>query len=172
MTKRLIKNALLELLEQKELAAISVTALCERADVHRSTFYKYYANPSDLLAETEQDFLDRIPFPQEVLNRQTEGKYLDAAAEFLDFVKENARAYRIFFGGTGNGSFTAKMTETLCYGYIPDTRCTEEPADRMVRLYVASGIIGMLREWINTGFPIGSRPLAEMMYTLSRKVLS
>ena len=48
MTKRLMKNAMLELLEQKELSNISVTALCEKADVHRSTFYKYYTDPADL----------------------------------------------------------------------------------------------------------------------------
>ena len=51
MTKLLMKNALLELLEQKELSNISVTAICEIADIHRSTFYKYYSTPTDLLRE-------------------------------------------------------------------------------------------------------------------------
>ena len=37
MTKRLMKDALLELMEEKDLANISVTAICETADVHRST---------------------------------------------------------------------------------------------------------------------------------------
>ena len=37
-TKRIMKEALLELLERKALANISVTALCEAADVNRSTF--------------------------------------------------------------------------------------------------------------------------------------
>ena len=64
MTKRLMKNALLELLEKQELANISVTAICETADVHRSTFYKYYTDPSALLKEIEQDFLDQIPNPE------------------------------------------------------------------------------------------------------------
>ena len=68
MTKRLLKEALLELLEQTELAGISVTAVCEAADVHRSTFYKYYREPSDVLRDIEKDVLDQIPFPPPALD--------------------------------------------------------------------------------------------------------
>ncbi|MDO5139237.1 MAG: TetR family transcriptional regulator, partial [Oscillospiraceae bacterium] len=53
MTKRLMKDALLELLAEKDLANISVTAVCEAADVHRSTFYNYYTDPADLLRDIE-----------------------------------------------------------------------------------------------------------------------
>ena len=41
ITKRLMKEALLELLEENELVNISVTAICKTADVHRSTFYDF-----------------------------------------------------------------------------------------------------------------------------------
>ena len=61
MTKRLMKDALLELLAKNNLANISVTSVCETADVHRSTFYNYYTDPAHLLRDIEQDFLDMIP---------------------------------------------------------------------------------------------------------------
>ena len=70
MTKQLLKDALMELLEQKELTSITVTAICERADVHRSTFYKYYTDPADLMRDIEQDFLKMIPMPNEVPEQQ------------------------------------------------------------------------------------------------------
>ena len=57
MTKRLIKEALLELMEHQDLIDISVTAICKAADVHRSTFYKYYSDPADLLKEAENDMI-------------------------------------------------------------------------------------------------------------------
>ena len=72
MTKRLMKDALMELLEQHELVDISVTAICEAADVHRSTFYKYYKNQADLLRDMEQDYLDRIPIPSRDLDEWDE----------------------------------------------------------------------------------------------------
>ena len=86
MTRRLMKDAMLELLEKEELANISVTALCETADVHRSTFYKYYTDPADLFREIEQDFLEQIPLPPEVLDRQSEKKLLLATTAFFDYI--------------------------------------------------------------------------------------
>lgn len=56
MTKRLIQEGLLRLLEKKELAAINVTELCREADVNRATFYKYYGNPNDVLAAIKEQF--------------------------------------------------------------------------------------------------------------------
>ena len=42
MTKKLIKDAYLELLESSPSEKISVTDICKVADVNRSTFYMYY----------------------------------------------------------------------------------------------------------------------------------
>lgn len=47
-TKECLKNTLIALLKDKELADISVTELCEVADIDRSTFYAHYEDVSAL----------------------------------------------------------------------------------------------------------------------------
>ena len=39
-----------------------------------------------------------------------------------------------------------------------------------MQLYIASGTVGMLLEWINAGFPVSSREIAKKMYYYSRKL--
>ena len=39
MTKRMLKEAMTELLREKDIYHIAVRELCERADVNRTTFY-------------------------------------------------------------------------------------------------------------------------------------
>lgn len=95
MTKRLMRDALLELLEQKELANISVTAICEAADVHRSTFYKYYADPADLLRDVERDYLDQIPTPSWDMESWDKDQLLERTTAFFDCVRQNERVYRV-----------------------------------------------------------------------------
>ena len=95
MTRRLLKEALLELLEHTELARISVTALCQKADVHRSTFYQYYTDPSALLQEIETDFFRMIPVPPEVLDPGIQKKLLLTTAAFFDTVREHRKSIRI-----------------------------------------------------------------------------
>ena len=89
MTKRMMKDALLELMQQHELISISVTAICKTADVHRSTFYNYYKDPADLLREIEQEFLDRIPVPPQILNQQNQKTLLEATTDFFNFIQNS-----------------------------------------------------------------------------------
>ena len=60
LSKKLLKNALLELLREKRIDKISISELCSAAQINRTTFYKYYGNQYDLLAEMEQDFFRQL----------------------------------------------------------------------------------------------------------------
>lgn len=170
MTKQLMKNALLELLDHQELVNISVTAICETADVHRSTFYKYYTDPAGLLREIEQDFLDRIPTPPQILDQQNQESLLTATSEFFDFIRENKKTFRILFNDSSGNSFNTRLVEYLCNGYVPVRDDTDEQSSRFIQIYIANGTVGMMREWVNTDFRISSQDLAEMMYFLSKKI--
>lgn len=170
MTKRLMRDALLELLEQTDLSGISVTAVCQAADVNRSTFYNYYSCPSDLLREIEQDVLDRIPAPPPILDREGEDALLRSTTGFFDYVKENERVFRVLFSESPNDDFSSRLVDLLCSQYISGIEGADEQSSRFMRRYVASGTVGMLREWLDSGFPLSSREIAEMMYFLSRKV--
>lgn len=172
MTKRLMKDALIELLEKQPLANISVTTICDTADVHRSTFYKYYTDTIDLLEDIVRDSLAQLPTPPEVLNQQTEEQLLLETTAFFDFIKENEKTYRILFSDSASSSFTAQMVTFLCNGYVPVIKGTNEMDDQFTRLYIAHAIVGMMREWVNAGFPLSSRKMAELLYSLSRNVIS
>ena len=54
-TRRAMQDALIELLRDQPLGSITVKALCERADVNRSTFYAHYTSIEDLLHDIEDE---------------------------------------------------------------------------------------------------------------------
>ncbi len=171
MTKRLMKDALLNLLERTELSGITVTAVCEAADVNRSTFYSYYTSPSDLLRDIEQEALDRIPALAAPQDRQGEENILRTTGAFFDYVRENAQVFRILFRESVNAGFSARMVGLLCARMITGVEDTDAFSAHFVRLYIANGIVGMLREWIDAGFPVSSRKIAEMTYFLSKRII-
>ena len=168
-TKRMMKEALLELLEQQELVNISVTAICETADVHRSTFYKYYKDQADLLRDLEQDYLDQVPLPMQAPGATDEEEILVEATAFFDYVKRNERAFRVLLGESTSSSYAARLIDLLRSQYAGPTESDDAPY-YYARLYMANGTVGMLREWVNTGFPTSSREMAEMMYAFSVRV--
>ncbi len=60
LTKRLLKDSLIQKLKQESIYKISIRELCEQAGINRSTFYKYYGNQFDLLREMEEDMLHHV----------------------------------------------------------------------------------------------------------------
>ena len=59
-TQSSIKQILIHLLKQKELEKITVTELCELADINRSTFYSHYCDIYELLDDIEKSCLQEM----------------------------------------------------------------------------------------------------------------
>ena len=51
LTKKLLQEGLLRLLETKSLDKISVTELCRESGINRATFYNHYNSPQELLTD-------------------------------------------------------------------------------------------------------------------------
>ena len=72
LTKTLLKNSLLELLQTETIQKVSIKQICQNAQINRSTFYKYYGSQYDLLQEIGQDTVEQIvSILRQHLERQT-----------------------------------------------------------------------------------------------------
>lgn len=68
-TALLMDEALLQLLEKKDFAFISIKEICHKAGVNRSTFYLHYENTNELLEETIELLNEKFvsSFPKELI---------------------------------------------------------------------------------------------------------
>ena len=48
-TENRIKYVFLNLLKEKDISRISVSEICKRAEIHRTTFYVHYKDVTDLM---------------------------------------------------------------------------------------------------------------------------
>ena len=53
-----MNTALMEILKTKSFEYITVSEICKKAGVNRSTFYLHYENTRDLLEETIQNMMN------------------------------------------------------------------------------------------------------------------
>ena len=169
MTKRLLKDALMELLENKPLAAVSVTELCKAADVNRSTFYSYYSGIRDLLEETENDILRQLP---ETAGRDgpvvglTE-RMIEDFTVFFSYVRHHARDFSILLE-IGDIHFSDALMEEVMQRFPGPAEKRKTPLmSRWGYIYATSGVIGLMRDWISRGFPVGDREFAATVLEMS-----
>ncbi|HET8851550.1 MAG TPA: TetR/AcrR family transcriptional regulator [Ktedonobacteraceae bacterium] len=67
-TRQLLQQALLELMQEKRFASVTVHEIAERATVNRATFYTHFADKYDLL-----DSVIREQFQREVVSKLPPG---------------------------------------------------------------------------------------------------
>lgn len=96
-------EALIALLEKKDLEYITVKEICEEADVNRSTFYLHYETVGDLVDETTEMINKRFLsyFPQnerdisDALNGLRLGDLILVTGEYLipylRFIRDNKK---------------------------------------------------------------------------------
>lgn len=83
-----IEAAFVSLLKEKELKDISVSELCEKAEISRSTFYENYADVFAL----ENTYAEKIE------NRVAEQIHVDGEfAWIFDYIKANTDVFEIYF---------------------------------------------------------------------------
>ncbi|MBQ2847252.1 MAG: TetR/AcrR family transcriptional regulator, partial [Clostridia bacterium] len=59
-TKKMLENALFELMKDKPVEKITPTELCRKATVNRNTFYSHYSSVSELYESIENSLINSV----------------------------------------------------------------------------------------------------------------
>ena len=168
LTKRLMKDALLELLESKPLEKIKVTDVCAAADVNRSTFYAYYSDVLGLLREIEDELIDGSPAMNSGSD-YSEEKFLSELEEYFEFVRQNERLFRILLVRRSSDEFNRRLIDAVMERCSPVSSAAK---GRYTYVFCESGVVGILRDWISDGFPVPSGDFAALVLKLCTSAAS
>lgn len=105
MTKRMLKSALIEMLKENDIYHISIRELCDKADINRTTFYKYYGSQFDLLGDMEKDMLDFIEKTIKY-NEADQEKIISAACRYFE---QNIEFARLIINNNVDPAFASKL---------------------------------------------------------------
>ncbi len=163
---QVIRSALFELLETKELKNITVTDICRLADVNRGTFYKYYDDVFDLFHKIELSIVDKTceVINQNYLEYFSVEKLISGSINILtensDFTRMLAKnPVETLFLQEIISSFRPQLIETMLIN-IPNL--TQEMSDLYFD-FILGGTANILLEWIKNDMVIP----AEQIKTLS-----
>ena len=148
MTKRMLKDALIGMLRDVDIYHISIRELCLRADINRTTFYKYYGSQFDLLTDMENDLL---VFLSDTIREHADDpeKIIETACEYLE---NHLEFGRLIINNNVDPLFPQRLfslevlRETLMkqYGNVRD----EMMRDYLLN-YVTYGAYRIICMWLN-----------------------
>jgi AcrR family transcriptional regulator len=178
-TQSALRNAFLELIQEKGYETITVEQITERADLGRSTFYLHYRDKEELLLSYFSDLVeDRLAQFSQIsfsMLRQPESASALAGAAVhpilgvFQHAAENASLYRIVLKGEGavrvaeplRRSITQAMDEML------RTKLDEEGLELKVSVdlfahYLVGALLACLNWWLEQDMPCPAEEMARM----------
>ena len=139
--KLCLADALLKMMETQSYDSINVNAVCERAGVGRTTYYRYF----DKKGGIDDLLVFKIVYEAQAYNEKhrEEGEE-DRGKAFLDFVYENRSLFRLLYK---NGLVTCIMK---AFDVLSEWK--EEKSSAYLRAFFVYGFFGVVYQWIKYDF--------------------
>ncbi|NMN00809.1 TetR family transcriptional regulator [Bifidobacterium sp. DSM 109958] len=171
-TRQAMSDALIDLLRDHPLSSISVTALCERADVNRSTFYAHYDAIADLLQDIEDDTMAWVTGALDRITARPDPSAIeDDIARICRYIADNRRHLQVLMSQKAGIDFPERLlglvygrsviAERMGAGSLGDSE-----ADRRMH-FVVSGSIGLIRHWMDTDLGDPPEAVAHTIFTMA-----
>jgi AcrR family transcriptional regulator len=169
MTKQMISDCFIDLLEAKPLNKITVVDICTKAEINRATFYRYYNSPYDLFESIEKQFSDEMQSYSELFMRAItgQGSMYEALIELLSFYKRNQKTLLIMQPDTENRRFPNKLLHDAA-NFINSTHGVIYPElsvkqyKRLFR-YTAYGTSAVIYAWLEGGMKDSIEEMATFL---------
>ena len=117
-SRHLIKQAFGELLNEKDLAKITVTDIVDRANISRGTFYAHYLDVYDLYTAIQNNVLETMEFGMETLGIENIiCDPTDAIKTGMEFLSKNKNYYSLFVNSSYSETFFSRAFDVLAEKY-------------------------------------------------------
>ena len=167
-TRRLLKESLLELMQEKPFSQISVRDVTERADVNRTTHYLHYTDTAQLLQSVEEELLAEAQTLIDAHLQQTvaERTLRPVLLPILDYVVEHRTIIGMLLDSSTASGFVDRLQKLI---YRNGSRLTEawfrdvspEQLDYLMS-FLTYGLIGLVKEWFGRGMDLPGEELVSM----------
>ena len=166
-SRRLLKEGLLSLLEQKDFKDITAKDITEQADLNRGTFYLHYGDTKELLGSIEDDIVSGI---QAIIDEHIdEEEQSDSLAPVLDVLIDEIIAHRktvhLLLQNSDVSALFEKLRE-LVYkngaGIVQRKFAfsTREQVDYYLS-FVSFGLVGIVKLWFQSDMSFPKETLIQ-----------
>lgn len=152
-SRKMIRQAFLELVHEKEIESITVTDIVNRANLNRGTFYAHYPNTRAVIEQIENEIIKKM---LEFLDEFHYGSFfrdpLPLLLKVARHIEENYDYYHILIGAKGSEQFIKKLT-----GIFVEYMESDEEIPISIRKgtdfpiyikFLAGGIVNLYQSWL------------------------
>ncbi|MBK8135572.1 MAG: TetR/AcrR family transcriptional regulator [Chloroflexi bacterium] len=173
-TQKLLREALIELIEEHSFEALTIGDITERAMISRAAFYRNY---QDKYALVEQIFAEAMQALFNAVSESSETHPPEIWVRFFEHIAEYERLYNALLGRKGSAWFVLKMRATLvdllkqfqrlATGQPSPDRTTSLGSDDFLPNLLAAMLLEAITWWLEHGQPYPPEEIANRCILLA-----
>jgi len=170
ITKRLLREALLELLQSAPITKITIKQVCDLAEMSRSTFYLHYQDQYELLKDIENEVIQKTFESLSAISRKSD--MVATITAFLEYVKANQSTFGVLLCNDDNKNFQRALmlnVQEYVRSVIPSVYDKER--ERILYSFIMNGSLSMIVDWMESGFQMQSNELAKLIFYACNSII-
>lgn len=158
-TKELLRNTLVDLIEEKGFDAISVRDITFIAGLNRGTFYLHYKDKYDLMEKNQTEVLNGLQEklqdlkPNEIDEYYSKDMVYPPVIQLFTYLMENKRFIKVLISSKGDPAFPKKMKKNIKESFyeklniIKNQYIIDIPHE-YITAFISSAFFGLIEEWL------------------------
>lgn len=165
-TKMFLKDALIELMKEKSIEQVSITELCNKADINRNTFYSHFNNVYDVLHMVEHELEEEL-----LVNMSLQITNKKILYELFENIQKHGNTYRILLSVNGDKVFMWKLFEEIKQIVITEFSNQKIMLDdikmEMLFEFLFFGSMSIVKRWLDSGTIQSPKAIADFVYSIA-----
>jgi AcrR family transcriptional regulator len=153
-THRLLRDALVSLILEKDFASITIKEITERAEVAYITFFRNFESVDQLLMEVLDEGLAELLGYIETLAKQSETSALETEGRLIfEYIEQRADLFRILFKSQSVTRVRKRVVRNIAAIFqtscLPLARSGNPMATAILSNHIATSLLALIEWWLD-----------------------
>jgi len=157
-----IKNAVIELMSEKNFDDITIQDIADRANVNRGTIYLHYTDKYDLLDKMIEEHINNL---RELCRSASEMTFQEGNYVWFEYFERHYLFFSTMLASKGAPSFRSRFLDLVIEEFKVEVDVTKGKnrgfQEDVVLQFFGSAIVGSVEWWFKNGMPLPARVMAE-----------
>ncbi|WP_138751975.1 TetR/AcrR family transcriptional regulator [Paenibacillus sinopodophylli] len=167
-----IKNALLELMSEKDFNQITIQNISDKANVSRKTIYLHYMDKFDLLDKLIEEHIHEL---RVLCKSSSEMDFIDGNTYWFEYLETHYLFFSTMLASSGAASFRRQFIEFVIEELKIEVTTSEGKNfgldEEIILRFIGGSYVEVLEWWLKNEMPCPPRKLAEQVGILIERIL-
>ncbi len=152
-TRRILRDALISLILEKDFASISIRELTDRADVAYITFFRHYESLDAILMEVLEEGLADLLVHIETLAKQSDTTRLETEGQLIfEYIQKKSDLFRILFKSQSVARIRKTVLQKISAIFQNSCAPLQHPKSpiplKMAGNHMATSLLALIEWWL------------------------